>query len=586
MPFPDIPKGPVSPDMSNGGIWLVQHGLNEAIETVEDLRRCMFRGRGLDDAIVEHFFTPNYDRDIHDPLLFPAMGEALDRIFSALKKGERILVHGDYDTDGITGAALLTTVLQQLGGSVIPFIPHRFEEGYGLNQEVITALSSEFDLLITVDCGISNAAEIASLKKNKKDTIIVDHHELADGLELPKAQAILHPRYPTTIYPFSWLSGAGVAWKLCQALLRDKRANNKDEDAEKWLLDFAMLGTVADMVPMIGENRLITRFGLEVIRRTKRPGLLALIKAARLQTHEITAESLSWRVIPLLNAAGKMEHAQPALDLLLTKSEAHAQQYIAQLMQLNTQRRSVTEKIMTEAEALVLDTEAPVIFAANTKWPAGVVGLVAGKLANKYNRPAVVVGGNGRHGVGSARAPQGVNILNILKAGRESVLKMGGHARAAGFSVEDENIVAFREAVLAASADSAQTSGVPQHAEALINSHLIHWDTLQLQDSFAPFGEGNKKPSFVARSLQLASWKPVGKQQTHAKCTFLAGDRVLQGIGFSLALKMPAADSTVDVLFDLSINEYRGNRSLQLEVRDIAKPDSITIQEYDKSNAA
>lgn len=530
-----------------------------AIASLVELETLLLQQRGVVAEQHEVFYTPTYEGSLHSPTALHGMGVAVERLRLAARRGERVVVYGDYDTDGLTAAAIVTLVLRQLGVHVTPFIPHRFDDGYGLNQRVLTELLPEFEVLVTVDCGVSNVAEVAWLTEHGKDVIIADHHELPEG-ELPPALAILHPRHPLGKYPFGYLSGAGVAWKLAAALLRDKRA-------EQALLDLAVLGTVADMVPLLGENRSLVMFGLEALRQTKRPGLKRLLQEARL-TAPFTTEQLSWRVIPQLNAAGKMDHAQPALDLLLAETATGADRAAQALLEHNRERRRVTTRVLAEAEAGLREVTAPCIFAADVRWPAGVVGLVAGRLSQKYNRPAVVVGGNGRHGVGSARGPEGVSVLDLLRVGEAHLLKLGGHARAAGFSLEEENIMVFRQAVEGASLVVKDVVSTERGSIALATS-LIDWRLLQLVERFAPFGQGNERPLFVAREVPLVSVRTVGSGGQHAKCIFDINGQLVEGIGFGLGEQLSHKKQPVDIIFSIEANEWRGRRALQLNLKAV-----------------
>lgn len=532
--------------------------VGEAIQSLAELETVLLQQRNVSESERDIFYTPVYEQAIHAPEKLFGMETAVERLTRAGKKAERVLVYGDYDTDGLTAAAIVTLILRQLGARVAPFIPHRFDDGYGLNQRALAELLSEFDVLVTVDCGVSNVAEVAWVTSQGKDVIIVDHHELPVG-RLPPALAVLHPRHPAGAYPFPYLSGAGVAWKLAAALLGDRAA-------EQALLDLAVLGTVADMVPLLGENRALVTFGLERLLETTRPGLKRLLQEARLNA-PFTTEQLSWRVIPQLNAAGKMDHAQPALDLLLADDVTSADRAVQTLLAYNRERKRVTRRVLAEAETIVGEATAPCIFAADVRWPAGVVGLVAGRLAQKYGRPAVVVGGNGRHGVGSARGPEGISVLELLRTGETHLLKLGGHARAAGFSVEEHNISAFRQVLQQASIDP---SGAPGGADAIIATSLIDWRLLQLIERFAPFGQGNERPLFVAREVPLVSWRTVGTSGQHAKCVFDIHGQLIEAIGFGIAEDLPRGAANLDILFHVEANEWRGRRSLQLTLKEVA----------------
>ena len=329
--------------------WEVKKGGIHPAETVEGLKMLLLAQRDIKPDGAESFFLPRYDRDIHDPYLLYGMDLAVDRIWQAIQAGERIVIYGDYDADGVTSLAILYSTLRDLGGNVSPYVPHRHEDGYGLNMSVLQRLRPEMDLLITVDCGVTGVEEASWLKDEHVDVIITDHHLIPD--EMPEVLALIHPQHPKGKYPWPYLCGAGVAWKLSTALLEDSRSPMRgDADRAKWLLDLAALGTLADVVPLLGENRAIVRFGLEVLRRTPRIGLRRLFDNVRIDQSGLTAEDMAFRVIPRINAAGRMDHAQPALDLLLEDDINKADVSIAALSSLNQSRQNWTKRIIREAE--------------------------------------------------------------------------------------------------------------------------------------------------------------------------------------------------------------------------------------------
>ncbi len=551
--------------------------------TVADLQNLLLKQRGLTENKIEAFFRPKYERDVPDPNSLTDIPAAVERIYTAVKAGEKIIVYGDYDADGVSSTAILVTTLRLIGANVSPYLPHRVDDGYGLSGTVLTGLMPELDLLITVDCGISNVSEIATLKNEGIDTIIVDHHE--PPAQLPAAVAIVHPRHPQGSYSEPWLCGAGVAWKVAQALLRDKRSPHQaDPDIEKWLLDLAILGTIADVVPLLGENRVIVQFGLEVLKRTRRPGLRALLMATKTDLGRLTATDIAFKIIPRLNAAGRMDHPQPALDLLMATTPLEAEMAFQQLERLNTQRQIVTRRIVQEAAAQVVPGH-PVIFVHDPTWPSGIVGLAAGRLADKWQRPAIVVGSSGTAHVGSARSPGGVHMLDILRLGAEHLEKVGGHAQAAGFTVKAGQIAALAEKIQAGlptiMANAPAVRSTP--ATASIPHHLVNQDTLDMLFDFAPWGEANPQPMFVVKDLPLTDWRPVGKDGDHIKFTWQVAHEQLGGIGFGLGeqvgQELKRGRQLVDVLAHLEENEFRGRRSLQLQVVDIVPAGSATITE-------
>lgn len=557
--------------------WVVRPGGGEPADSVEQITQLLFWQRGVTARQTDAFLTPKFERDIHDPWLLQGMDRAIERVMAAVQKQERIVIYGDYDVDGLTATAMITSVLRSLGATVVPFIPHRLADGYGLNLAVLQKLAPEFDLLITVDCGVSNIEEITWLAQQHKEVIVIDHHEFAQSGQLPPALAVLHPRHPATTYPFPWLCGAGVTWKVCHALLQ--RVAPHHPEASKSLLDLVVLGTIADMVPLTGENRTIVHFGLQALPHTVRPGLRALLEKARLTSDTIDAETLAWRIIPRLNAAGKIDHAQPALDLLLTTDDSRARDLLRQLDLLNTTRQTETTRVMQEAEKSIDAGISPLIFVANLTWPAGVVGLVASRLSEKFARPAIVVGGNGQHAVGSARSAVAVNILEVVRHGQEHLLKFGGHARAAGFSVVADKLPALQATLHAFAQNLAPAAEAISYADACLTTHLMGWPLLHQLERFAPFGQGNQRPVFISQALRVVSQRAVGKTKQHAKFTFLnSSDEFLDGIGFGLADRVKPGTEYVDALFSLERNNYGHRQLLQLKLQDIAPTGTVTIQ--------
>lgn len=564
-----------------GRSWRIHDRNSPVHTTLEAVKKSLLRLRGI--STPENFFAPSFERDIHDPMKLSDMAVAKDRIFSAIKKQEHILIYGDYDADGVSSTAILMTVLTRLGARVTPFLPHRIEQGYGLNEKVLRGLAGEIDLLIAVDCGITNGAEIEMLRKKNVATIVVDHHSLPDTL--PPASAILHPRHPQQPYPFAWLCGAGLSWKLAQALYQDRRSGAavKTEEAEKWLLDLALLGTVADVVPLLDENRAIVHFGLEVLKRTQRAGLRNLLLRSRASLTHLSARDVAFNIVPRLNAAGRMDHAQSALDLLLADNEGNAEEAGAVLESLNNRRRTLSRRVVEEAEAQLQDTTGAVLFAVSHDWPAGVVGLAAARLAERYGRPAVVVGQSGEVQVGSARSGEGSNLIELLTAAGEHLEKVGGHAHAAGFTVKagqaNEFKAALEQAALRQQVDAVEV--VAHSADVLLSPDLLQRQTVDMLRQFAPFGEGNEQPLFVIRDLPLANWRVVGREGTHVKCSFTHEDSVLDGIAFGLASQMQeelaGQRETVDVLCGIEENEFRGRTTLQLAIQDIAPAGKVSI---------
>jgi single-stranded-DNA-specific exonuclease len=561
-----------------GRIWNIRGG-EKIIEEQEELIQILLANRNVSLEDQESFFSSSYVRDIHDPYDIMDMEKAVERIMKAVKNKERIVVYGDYDADGVTSTAIMVETLTAIGAHVIPYLPHRYDDGYGLNGTVLQAMDAEFEILITVDCGISNSGEVAMLKDLGKDVIIVDHHEIPEVL--PEAYAILHPRHPKGSYGWGHLCGAGMSWKFAQGLLRHSDSPfANDPDREKWLLDIVMIGTIADVMPLLGENRAIVRFGKEVLMRTRHPGVAALLKESRVNVSTITAEDIAFRIVPLLNAAGRIGHPQSALNALVAQTAEQAEVAVKKLVQLNNERRMLTKKMMDEAN-IEIDHSLPFVFICNEAWPAGIVGLVAGRLASQFAKPAFVVGGHSSlaHAVGSARGGGKANVMSALETVRQHTLKLGGHKAAAGFSVLPENLESMKQGLKEYfESQDADASPVLHEADAHISSQLVSWDMARALSKFEPFGEANTKPSFVLKGLPLLERRTVGKSSDHIKVKVLVGDREVDAIGFGLGDQLAGLKDTVDVLASVGVNEFRGRESLELRLTDIAPSNDVDIR--------
>jgi single-stranded-DNA-specific exonuclease len=538
--------------------------------------------RGVVQTDRQAFLSPDFDRDIYDPYLFRDMKVAVQRISKSAQNKERVLVYGDYDVDGITSVAILMTALRKIGLSPVPYLPDRTGDGYGLNKNVLDELLKQFDLLVTVDCGVSNGPEIKHLVNNGKDVIVTDHHDFTKGV--PAALAVLHPRHPEGKYPFPWLSGAGVAWSLARAVVGDLLGEtNSVNQCLAEMMAMACLGTVADSVPLVGENRAIVHYGLKALRYSDKPGIKVLRDHAVRAGKNLDEEDLAYRVIPLLNAAGRIDHAQPSLDLLIAQDLKEAESALARLKTCNQRRVTWSKKVISEAEVQVKDMDAPVIFASDPAWPAGIVGLVANRLSERFCRPAIVVGGGGDHAVGSGRAPAGMNILNLISQGKSHLLKFGGHECAVGFSLSYDKVDVLREQLVSGKGKGFNQGLVEEilKADVVVGSNLIDWQTVEMLDKMAPYGEGNKRPVFLSKGLVLIEWRVVGKTGEHVKFSFQRDNDIIGGIGFGVAkdceLSRFKVGEKVDVVYSLEVNDYQGRQSLQINVKDVARAGTVQI---------
>ncbi len=530
---------------------------------------------------IDEFLYPDYSQDIHDPYLFNDMAKVVARLVTAHKKKEKICIFGDYDVDGVTGSVILTTVLTDLGYQVFSYIPHRDREGYGLNKSAVDKIVADrADLIISVDCGISNYEEV-SLAKEKYgiDMIIVDHHD--EPAKLPPAVAIIHCHLPGEKYPFKSLSGGGTAFKVAQALLREEffGLNKKDiEMKEKWLLDLVALSTIGDIMPLLGENRTLVKYGLLVLQKTRRLGLLKLYEGANIDAKKINTQVVGWQINPRINAAGRLEHANLAYQLLTTNNVEQAIMMAHLLNQSNIERQAKTEAFFNEAVEKIkanYDQEIPrqALVIRNDDWAAGVLGLVAGRLAKKYNRPVYVFTKVGENVVGSGRSIEGFDVTRLLQQNSELLLKFGGHVGACGLSVSPEKFVLFKERLekLSASELERQELTAVLEVDAEVKFADFNWQLFEEIEKFEPFGESNSEPNFVIKNLVVRDWQTVGSDNQHLRLALAQGNQVRKAIAFGLGdwAKDLRIESLVDIVCQIGVNEWNGNRELQMSVQDI-----------------
>lgn len=536
--------------------------VNRGVATVEEARR--FLDGGLED--------------LHDPFSMADMEKAVGRILLALKRGEKILVYGDYDADGITATALLVKVFQSLGGQADYFVPHRMEEGYGLHLEALRRAGQKgYGLVVTVDCGISAAGEVACNKsENGPDIVITDHHE--PPAEIPGAVAVVNPKRADCPYRFKELAGVGVALKLAQALLL-----RSGGEAGRWTryLDLACLGTVADIVPLTGENRIIVKYGLSALAATTSPGITALMEVSGIKADSLGTREVGFALAPRLNAAGRVGDAGRAVRLFLTGDAAEASELAAVLDRGNQDRQRIESNVLVEAMGM-LDAEPSlaegrVIVLSSSGWHQGVVGIVASRLVDKYYKPVLMIALEGDQGKGSGRSIPGFHLFNAISSCSGLLIRFGGHAQAAGFSISADNIGHFRKALNDYARGVDDDVFVPgMELDATISFTDITDELVGEINKLAPFGHCNPGPMLACRGVRLVSCREIGKNGGHLKLTLKENGAFLDGIGFKLASCAGeiAAASEVDVAFLPSINHWRGRKSLQLEVKDIRASDS------------
>lgn len=533
------------------------------------LVRDVLRKRGLtDEAAIAAFLQPRYDGGLGDPFLMTDMDKAVARILKAVKQGERVAVYGDYDIDGIASTTLMLETLQQLGLDPLSYIPDRYDEGYGIHVKALEQLKAAgITLVVSVDCGITSVAEAAWASAHDLDLIITDHHEVP--AEIPVAEAVINPHRPGDHYPFKELAGVGVAFAVTRAL--QQRTGIPAAGREKWLLDLVALGTVCDVMPLVGENRTLVYFGLLVLRKTRRVGLVALAQSAGLELADIRAYHLGFVFGPRLNAAGRLEHANYSLELTTTKDPVDAQALAFQLEELNHRRRLEQERILAEADAQAEARAAePVLVVADPGWSHGVVGIVASKLAEKWQKPTLVLQVLGDDAKGSGRSARGYNLIDGLQANAELFTRLGGHHFAAGFTLPAAHLDELQAGLSAhyASVAAALPAESARQADVEVED-LAHldWEVYHALEQFEPCGNGNPQPVFGLSKLKVVAAGTVGQTKQHLKLKLASpAGAIYEGIGFSLAEKSPnlKIGQLVDVLCYLQKNQWADRTTLQL----------------------
>jgi len=522
--------------------------------------------RGLDNKSKAAFLLPDYSK-LHDPFLLPDMHEAVDRIKLALKNNEKIAIYGDYDIDGLTATALMKESLECFGFKDIKvIIPNRFIEGYGLTEDVIESLSNEgVKLLLTVDCGSQSIKEIVAANKLGLDVVVTDHHNL--GEKLPPAIAVVNPKRADSKYPFRDIAGVGVAFKLVQAL--QTQLEGLPAGAEKWLLDLVALGTVCDVVELVDENRIYVYFGLKVLEKTKRPGLKALMAVAKIDPEKLNARSLGFGLGPRMNAAGRLETAQHALEMLLSRDTMEAYERAEYLDDLNISRRSDQAKILKSA-ILQADRmqDDPVLVVSSPDWNHGIVGIVASKLLEKYRKPAFVIHEMGEESKGSARSYGDFSAADALVFAKEAITKGGGHKLAAGVTLPTKNINDFR---LLVNEFYKKQKLVNQpllllpKADTDANLDELGEELVGMIDQLEPFGSGNPQPILKTNKLTVVGVRKMGLDGQHLKLEVRdAFNNKIQLLAFGAPDTFFVEIGTeINAWYQLDINEWQGRRSVE-----------------------
>ena len=536
---------------------------------------------------IENFFAGKYE-DLFSPLDLSGVEEAVERIELAQQKKEKIVVFGDYDADGLTSSTLLKEALQEIGFSPDVYIPDRNKEGYGLNKTAIDFIKKNYKptLIITVDCGMSNWEEVKYAQKLGIEVIVTDHHSIPK--KLPTECVMINPKLPGQKYPFPDLAGVGVAFKLAQALF-EKFIPEKIAQL-KWFLDIVAIGTIADCVPLVGENRIFAKFGLIVLQRTKRTGLLEIIQSARLPIGEKnppTAESVAFQIGPRLNASGRMDHADLTLNLLLEKDPVKARVLALEVESKNTERQKVSQQVYKEVKTTLDENKSyKLIVRSGEHWPLGIVGVVAGKICDEYQCPVFLLKKGNELFEGSGRSTSSFNIIAAVSKLDQYVEKYGGHKQAMGVKIKPKNLPILEKKLLELIEKEYDEEkwGKKLMIDAEVKPEEIDWDLFSEIKKFEPFGEGNREPVFLTKNLIIREIKLVGNGQKHLKFVFQTvksppkadqprAEKIFEGIFWKGGDKFPdfQPGDEVSVVFLLRSNEWNGSRKLELNIIDIQK---------------
>jgi single-stranded-DNA-specific exonuclease len=533
--------------------------------------------RGFREAQeVKDFLDHRWPDD--DPLTLKGMAEAVERLSQAIIKEEPIAVYGDYDADGVTATALMIQVLTALGAKARHYIPNRFDEGYGLNNEALAELAAQgIKVVLTVDCGIRSVNEVAYGNSQGLDIIITDHHTASE--EIPPALTAINPKQPGCTYPFKELAGVGLAYKLAQALLRSntlKRDRHHPGLNADDFLDLVALGTVADLAPLYGENRKLVNRGLRLLNQALRPGLAALMAQGRArQNRTINTTTIGFTIGPRLNAAGRLDSAQAAYQLLMAKTERDALGLATELETQNRERQKLTNDTVAIARQIILADKAqrPIYLISQPDFNPGVVGLVASRLTEEFYRPTLVAEQGPETSKGSARSIPEFHITEALDQCAELLVRYGGHAAAAGFTVKNENLPMLQERLLRlaqVSLDVAQLRPTIS-IDGEVNLRGVRWALVEAITSLQPFGYGNPTPCFLTQNLIVKHRKAVGQDQKHLRLILHDGRQDWPAIAFRQghwANKLRPSQR-INVVYNLEFNEWYGERNIQLNVKDL-----------------
>lgn len=539
---------------------------------------------------IDEFLSPDWSRDVHSAFDFFQMKDAVARIFLALEGDEMITVHGDYDADGVCASTVLMSTLRDIirkfsiPNSKFPtvFLPHREKDGYGLSVKTVEHLNEyeKTKLIITVDCGISNNEAIARAKEFGMDVIVCDHHQMPEVLTTDAI--LLHPLVPGETYPNKKLCGTGVAYKLACALVDEaqRRGLEIPQGYEKWLLDLVAIATVTDMMPLIAENRVLEKFGLIVLNKTKRLGLKALLGIAGLDGKLLDTWSIGFQIGPRINAAGRMDHANSAYELLMCEDPLDAERLAVALNQSNVSRQKASEALYLTAKKQIGEArDRSILFAIGEGWSIGLAGLVAGKLMQDYSLPVFVIckQEEGKY-AGSGRSMHGFDVTTAMKKASASLVRFGGHPQACGLSlVGEENLKTFQSIMEAEAKSYFETHDrTPTLAvEAEVAPSIVTWELLEAMAPLEPYGEAHLRPLLKSPHVTVMVAETMGLDRKHLRLTIREADHpfYFKCVGFRMGewvQKLRVGD-TIEIVYEAGVNEWNGNREIQLRIVDIRK---------------
>jgi single-stranded-DNA-specific exonuclease len=528
--------------------------------------------RGLDDIDKVNRFLKADISDLYDSFLLTDMENAVDRILMAIEENEKICIYGDYDVDGITSTALCVNILRKLEADVMYYIPVRAEEGYGLNSEAIDYIAEQgVNLIITVDCGIRSVDVVEKVNEKGMNIIITDHHECGDIL--PDACAVVNPHRNDSGYPFKELAGVGVAFKLMQGITESIGYRELLYD----VIDIAAIGTIADVVPLLDENRIIVKNGLEKLMSTENIGLKALIDTCDLADKQISSYNIAFIIAPRINAAGRLADAGRCVELLITDDEALAYEIAKELEVENKERQRIEAEILEQAIAKVNEDKdfanSRVLILDELNWHPGVIGIVASRIVEQFSKPAVLIGRDMEVGKGSGRSMSGFNLYEAMNRCSELFEKFGGHEMAAGLTIKSNKIDAFRKKINEIADEMLQ--GKELLPEILVDYKLeptdINLQVAKQLKELEPFGMGNPNPNFVCRNMQVIDKKQVGANNKHLSLNLYDGNNNVKAIAFNMGnlYNVLSSSRKIDIICCMDINQWNDNETVQLVIKDI-----------------